>query len=150
PRELAFERFRKMLYGDHPYGRVFPTEQMVKGFRQADVQKFYDDNFGARRTRVYVAGMFEPAPVKAALTEGLAGWKAGPEPLVNPPRPTSERTLELVEKPEAVQSTIYMGLPTVDPSQPEYVGMQVMQTLLGGGGFLARITQNIRENKGYT
>jgi len=149
PRQLGLEHFRKLLYGDHPYGRVFPTEEMVKGYTQADVQKFYDDDFGAARTRVYVAGKFDAAAVKTALSQAFSSWKKGAAPLIDVPKPHAERTLDLVEKPAAVQSTLYIGLPTIDPSQPDYIALQVMHTMLGGS-FISRITQNIRENKGYT
>jgi len=149
PGQLALERFRRTLYGDHPYGRVFATDEMLKGYTQADAQKFYDQNFGAQRTRVYVAGKFAPAAVKAALTKGFSGWAKGPEPLVNIPKPSTARKLELVEKPGAVQSTLYIGLPTIDPSHPDYIPLLVTHTMLGGS-FISRITQNIRENKGYT
>lgn len=149
PQQLALERFRKTLYGDHPYGRVFPTEAMVQKYSIADVQKFYADNFGAQRTRVYVAGKFDPAKVKAAVTQGFSAWTKGPAPLVNIPKPKAARALELVEKPGAVQSTLYIGLPTIDPSNPDYVPFQVMHAMLGGS-FISRITQNIRESKGYT
>ena len=49
----------------------------------------------------------------------------------------------------AAQSTIYVGLPTIDPSNADYIPLQVMNTLLGGS-FGSRITANIREAKGYT
>ena len=48
-----------------------------------------------------------------------------------------------------MQSTIYVGLPTVDPSSPDYVPLTVANALLGGA-FASRITSNIREQKGYT
>lgn len=149
PQQLALERFRKVLYGNHPYGRVFPTEAMINAYTMADVRKFYDGNFGAQRTRVYVAGKFDAVALKAALTKGFSGWKKGPEPLIDVPKPNAARTLELVEKPGAVQSTLYIGLPTIDPSSPDYAPLNVMHTMLGGS-FISRITQNIRENKGYT
>ena len=149
PRQIGLEHFRKLLYGDHPYGRIFPTEEMVKGYSQADVQKFYDDDFGAARTHVYVAGKFDSAAVKSALTQAFSSWKKGAAPLIDIPKPHAEHTLELVEKPAAVQSTLYIGLPTIDPSQPDYIPLQVMHTMLGGS-FISRITQNIREDKGYT
>jgi zinc protease len=48
-----------------------------------------------------------------------------------------------------VQSTVYVGLPVLDPANPDYIPFLVMDTLLGGS-FGSRITSNIRENKGYT
>lgn len=149
PGQLANERFRKVMYGDHPYGRLFPTAEMIKSFTIADVQRFYGSNFGAQRTHIYVAGKFDPAAVRAALTKALSGWAKGPEPLINIPKPQAAKRLEVIEKPNAVQSTLYIGLPVIDPSQPDYIPFQVMHTMLGGS-FISRITQNIRENKGYT
>ena len=48
-----------------------------------------------------------------------------------------------------MQSTIYLGLPVVDPSHPDYVALRVTDAILGGS-FGSRITSNIREQKGYT
>lgn len=149
PSQLALERFRKVLYGDHPYGRVFPTEAMVQAYSVRDVLRFYNDNFGAARTHIFVAGKFDAAALKNAVTQALARWPKGPVPLVNIPKPAAKRTLELVEKPEAVQSTLYIGLPALDPTHADYVTAVVMNTMLGGS-FISRITQNIREKKGYT
>lgn len=149
PGSLAAERFAKLLYGDHPYGHTFPSEETLKGYTIADVRKFYGDNFGAQRTRVYVAGKFNEQAVESAIRKSFASWTKGPEPLINVPKPQAARQLSLVEKPGAVQSTLNIGLPAADPSQPDFIPLQVTNTLLGGA-FISRITQNIRENKGYT
>lgn len=146
---LAQERFMKTLYPDHPYGRVFPTEEMINKFTVADAQTFYKTNYGAARTHIYVAGKFDAAAVKKAITDAFSGWAKGPEPLVNPPKTSTKRTLEVIDRPDSAQSTIYVGLPTIDPSNADYIPLQVMNTLLGGS-FGSRITSNIREAKGYT
>ncbi|HKT88512.1 MAG TPA: pitrilysin family protein, partial [Candidatus Sulfotelmatobacter sp.] len=57
---LARERFVQALYPDHPYGRLFPTEATINSFDEAAVKKFYEDNFGAARTHIYVTGKFDP------------------------------------------------------------------------------------------
>lgn len=149
PRQIALERFRKLLYGDHPYGRVFPSEQMLAKYAIEDAQKFYSQNFGAARAHVYVAGKFDPAAVKSAITQAFAKWQRGAAPLVNVPKTSARRTFDLIERPGAVQSTLYLGLPVVDPSHADYVPLLVTNAMLGGS-FISRITQNIRENKGYT
>ena len=48
-----------------------------------------------------------------------------------------------------MQSTVIVGLPVVDPSNPDYIALRVMDNILGGS-FGSRITSNIREQKGYT
>src|SRR4029453_163273 len=58
-------------------------------------------------------------------------------------------SLQVIDRPGAAQSTLYLGLPAIDPSQPDYLALEVTDALLGGS-FGSRITSNIREQKGYT
>jgi predicted Zn-dependent peptidase len=149
PRQMANEKFRALLYPGHPYGRLFPTEEMLKGYTIAQVRSFYDANFGAARSHVYVCGKFDAKAMEAAIRKAFAGWKRGSSPDLNPPKPKLERRLETVDRPGAVQSTIYLGMPVTDPSNPDWTALSVMNALLGGS-FASRITSNIREQKGYT
>ena len=149
PGMLARERFVEALYPNHPYGRFLSTEATISSFTDADVRKFYESNFGAARTHIYVAGKFDPAAVKKAITEAFSGWQRGPDPLIDIPKPVTKRQLDIVDRPGAAQSTLYIGLPAIDPSNPDYIPLQVMDALLGGS-FGSRITANIREQKGYT
>ena len=150
PQQLALEKFRALMYPNHAYGRLFPTPEMVQGFTAAQVRSFYDANFGAGRAHLYVAGVYDPAAMEAAIREAFSGWKAGTPASFAPPSPKSARAIHLIDRPGAVQSTIILGLPVVvDPSKPDYVPLLVTNNLLGGY-FSSRITSNIREAKGYT
>jgi zinc protease len=149
PGQIAMEHFRKLLYADHPYGRVFPTEDMINKVDLAEVQKFYADNFGAARTHIYVAGKFDAAAMKKAITESFSGWKKGAAPLVLIPKTSPKQAMDTADRPGAAQSTLYVGLPVTDPSNPDYLTLIVTNALLGGS-FGSRITSNIREQKGYT
>ena len=149
PQSQAFEKFRAIIYPDHAYGRVFPTVDMLNAYTLQDVKNFYQENFGARRTVVYVVGKFDEAQVSKAIEEAFGTWKEGPEvsyPVANP-KQTNE--VAMIDRPNAPQTTIMLGLPTLDPSKPEYVPLTVTNSLLGGS-FGSRITSNIREDKGYT
>jgi zinc protease len=149
PGPVAQQKFRSVLYPDHPYGRLYPTAEMLQGYTAEQVRRFYGSNYGAARSHLYVAGRFDPAAVEAAVREAFAGWEAGPPPAQNVPAPVARRGLYVVNRPGAVQSTLMLGLPVVDPSHPDYVPLQVTNALLGGS-FGSRITRNIREDKGYT
>jgi predicted Zn-dependent peptidase len=149
PQNLALEEFYRMLYPNHPYGRVFPTEAMVKGFTLQQVQHFFQENFGAQRTAVFIVGKFNESSMEQAIQQAFDKWDKGPEPLINIPEPVLKGGFGIVDRPGAPQSTIYLGLPVINPSEDDYVGFQVMNSLLGGS-FASRITSNIREQKGYT
>src|SRR5438445_7808874 len=55
----------------------------------------------------------------------------------------------LVDKPGAAQSSVSIGAVGIERSNPDYYAVQVMNSILGGGG-TARLFMNLREDKGYT
>jgi zinc protease len=149
PQPLADQAFATALYGDHPYGRTYPTEAMLKRYALADVKAFYAANVGARRTRLYVVGRFD-ASIKDAIRTAYESWAAGPAPVHDPPKPDARRQMTLIDRPGAEQSTVRLGLPVAaDPSHPDYIPLSVADMIVGGA-FGSRITANIREQKGYT
>ena len=148
PQSLARERFLQVLYPDHPYGRVFPTPAALGGYTIEQVRAFYAGNFSAGRTHLYVAGKLEPG-LKEAIQTNFGDWKAGTASSEKPPAGTKTHSVQAIDRPGAAQSTLYMGLPVLSPSSPDYVPEDVMNALLGGS-FASRITSNIREQKGYT
>jgi predicted Zn-dependent peptidase len=149
PQPIAQEKLRAVLYGDHPYGRLFPTEAMLSGYTIAQVKDFYARNFGAARSRLYVVGRFDNAAIEAAVRKSFGAWKKGAAPNTSVPSPKSARAVYLLDRPDAVQSTINVAIPVIDPSNPDWDRLFLMNTLLGGS-FSSRITSNIREQKGYT
>ncbi len=149
PQTVAEIRFRKLLYGDHPYGTILPTEDDVKKLTLPDVKEYYDANFGAQRAHIYVAGKFDAAAVKKAIAETFGDWAKGPTKLENVPSPKTNHVLDLTDRPGAPQSTLVLGLPVPGPGTPDAIPLGVTNALLGGS-FNSRITANIREQKGYT
>lgn len=147
---IALEKFREVIYPNHPYGSIFPSETVLKSYTLEQAKAFYNDNFGTARTNFYVVGQFDAVKVKAAIEKSFGGWKKGADPIRNVPTPNAKRSLTVIDRPDAPQSTIYLGMPAVAPSSAdEYIKFQVLNNILGGS-FGSRITSNIRENKGYT
>ena len=149
PQSLALQKFRSVMYGDHPYGRVFPTDAMVKGYTLNQTRRFYQQNYGASRSRLYVVGRFDESVVEASIRKAFAPWEKGSAPAPAAAKPSSTRVVHIIDRPGAPQSTVILGVPTVDPSSADFIPMTVMDALLGGA-FASRITKNIREDKGYT
>ena len=145
----AWEKFREIVFPGHAYSSVMATEALVQAYKLEQVRGYYNENYGAARTHFYVVGQFDTAKVKAAIERAFGAWKKGPDPIRNIPTIVAKRSLATIDRPGAPQSTIYMGVPAVSPSDPDFIKFTVMDSLLGSS-FGSRITSNIRENKGYT
>ena len=150
PQQMALAEFRKALYGDHPYGRLLPEEEQLAAYTIEDARSFYTSNFGAQRTHVYVAGVFDSGEIRDAIANAFGEWQPGPDPFVNPPAPATGKVIvDIVDRPGASQSNLLLGLPTIPPGHDDWIALQLTNSLLGGS-FSSRITSNIREDKGYT
>jgi zinc protease len=149
PQAQANQVFAATLYPDHAYGRLFPTEAQLKHYGLEDIRKFYAANLGAQKTHLYVVGRFDPA-IKKTIETFFVNWGAGPPLERTPPKEIAQAKLVVIDRPGAVQSTLRIGLPiAVTPTDKDYIPLEVTNTLLGGA-FTSRITNNIREQKGYT
>jgi predicted Zn-dependent peptidase len=146
---LAWEKFRQVVFSNHPYASIWADEPSIRGYKLDDVKAFYNSEYGAARTHLYVVGQFDSEKVKSAIEQAFGKWKKGPEPIRNIPKIDARPSLTAIDRPGAPQSTIYLGMPAVSQSDPDYIKFTVMDSLLGSS-FGSRITSNIRENKGYT
>lgn len=149
PQAVAQEKFAELIWGDHPYGRFFPAEAALKAYTIDQVRAFHRDHFSAVRTRLYVAGVFDLPAMEAAIRQAFEGWTKGTSSEIEKvPAPGTTR-FALLDRPDAPQSTVLLGLRVPSPSHKDWVALQVTDALLGGA-FGSRITSNIREQKGYT
>ncbi len=149
PGQIARVEFRRLLFGEHPYGRVFAPESLLRTYDTQKVRAFHERNFGAQRARLYVSGVYDEAALERAVRQVFGGWKKGAPPARKPATPVAQRQVRLIDRPDAVQSTFRVGVPVVAPANPDWVRLSVTDALLGGS-FGSRITSNIREDKGYT
>lgn len=150
PQAAADAALAAAYYGtDHPYGRLIATEAQIKGYTLADIRRFHARNFGAARSRLYIAGRFNAAEVRSAIEQAFADWAPGPARLSLPVEPKPGPRILLVDREDAPQSTIRIAFPAPVAGASDDVAFRVTNALLGGS-FTSRITRNIREDKGYT
>jgi predicted Zn-dependent peptidase len=149
PQAQAREQFLQAIYKDHPYGRIFPTEDMINSYTLQAVKDFYQKNFGARRSVLYVVGKFNETAVAAAAGTAFSKWKSGPPVAYPPVQANTVSDTLMIDRKGAPQTTLMVGMPVLTPDKDDYLPLLVTNSLLGGS-FGSRITSNIRENKGYT
>ena len=118
PQSLALQKFRAVMYGDHPYGRVFPTDAMVKGYTLDQTRRFYQQTTApADRVSTWSDGSTNP-PSRRRFERPSPRGSKGSAPAPPAPKPSSTRVVHVIDRPGAPQSTVIMGVPTVDPFEP--------------------------------
>jgi len=149
PSILASATFRQALYGNSGYGLSLSTPEIINNFSTQTVINSYRKFANPHETKLYVAGMFDQEILKEAIENTFKEWSGSTSDHIERALPESSRKIHLLDRKNAEQSTLAIGLPVITPSDKNYVPLVVMNALLGGS-FYSRITLNIREDKGYT
>ncbi|MFI3317859.1 MAG: pitrilysin family protein [Rikenellaceae bacterium] len=144
----AREEFAKSLFGaDHPYG-VSASEAEYDNLRREDLLEIYSRCYCAESCFVVCSGRVDKREM--ALIESIASQLTSRGSLAAIELPVAkQRSYYLLEQAEAVQSSIRVGRYLFTRSHPDFLGMQVVATILGGY-FGSRLMQSLREQRGYT
>ena len=140
-------------YGEkHPYGEVM-TEKTVKNITLHDVSNFYN-NLSPNSSYLVVVGDITPEKALEYAKTSFGKWKvpAAIGQLVIPRSvKSSGNQVYFVNKPGAVQSVIKISHSmNLKPGSEDEIKLKVLNKILGGGGFSARLMKNLREDKAYT
>ena len=151
PQALASRTFAPVFWGKHPYGHyLLGTEASVKGMRPKDLAAFHDRYWRPSNAELVVVGDVSEAELRAILDRTLGRWKPGKPapPLAAVPAASPKRTI-LLEKADAPQAYLLLGMPGLPRASDAYVASTVAFQVLGGG-MSSRLFRNLREEKGYT
>jgi zinc protease len=152
PTAVADVVYNKVLYGDQPYGRQLSgDEKTVKAMTRDDLVNFYNTYYRPNNSTLIVVGDVQKATLMPKLEKAFASWKQGDVPASKMPAMSmsAKPGIYLVDKPGAAQSSVSIGQVGIDRGNPDFYAVQVMNSILGGGG-TARLFMNLREDKGYT
>ncbi|HYY93818.1 MAG TPA: pitrilysin family protein [Pyrinomonadaceae bacterium] len=151
PSFLAEERFRQAVYGKHPASVYSTNPQALDALTPEMLAAWHRERYVPQNAILGIAGDVKAAEVIAKLKQWLGGWKKTDYKVELPPNPTPATAgkIFLIDRPGSVQSTITMGNIAIDRRSPDYFAVNVMNTIVGGGGS-ARLFLNLREEKGYT
>ncbi len=149
PGDIAQRRFAAALYPQSPYGRpVEGSEASVKGLEQQSLRAFYERYYRPNRTILSVVGDISHQEIARALNEAFRSWPKG-EPATAPVAPSKVGTAETLRvNKELTQANIILGHEGVGRENPDYYAVQVMNYILGGGGFSSRTLDSIRNERG--
>ena len=138
-----------LLTGEKHYTNHWTTEASVRAITREDMVAFHRQYFQPANMIAAVSGSFKRADIVRKLEAAFANWPS--TRLAVPPVPgelyTAAPGLYRMNK-EVNQGRVSIGLPVVKRDHPDIYALEVMNEILGGGGFTARITKTVRSNEG--
>lgn len=151
PGFLASDRFRRALFGEHPYAIVAPSEEQVAAYRREQLEDFYRRHYTPANALLIAVGDFASASMMDQIEKIFGAWSAPqPEPQFVPSPPHQVgRHVYLVHLPGAVQTQVLAGNLAVTRHDRDWY-RTVLANAIYGGAFHSRLVANIREQKGYT
>ncbi len=152
PSYLLEERFRQVIFGANPYGRVSPKPSMIEKISKEDLRKFHSENYIPNNSLLLVVGDFDPAQMESTIRDSFGkDWARGEikGSTLASTSPVNNQKIYLVNRPGSVQSSIKLGNLGIKKTDPDYFKILVMNDVLGGSAH-SRLFENIREQKGYT
>lgn len=146
---LAREELARCLFGsEHPYGRISPAEA-YDTLTRSDLTEHYRRCYTAERCMIVCSGRIDDGMIEAVSR--IAAQLPHGGPAADEPRFPQPSTVHdsFIGRPDAVQSSLRVARLLFPRTHPDFTGMQVVATALGGY-MGSRLMQNLRERNGFT
>lgn len=149
PESISNKAFMTAMYGKHPYSLDGSGEvESVGNIKREDLQDFYNKHYGAKGAVIAVIGDLTRAQannIAENISNGLPK-SADVSPIAKveyPMAPVEQRIAH-----PASQSHILLGYPGIKRGDADLFPLYVGNYILGGGGFVSRLTEEVREKRG--
>ncbi len=145
---IAYRTITEKIFGEeHPYG-YNSTPETYAALTREDLFAHFEENYTAGNCMVIVSGdTGELLRNKLEKYIGRIPRGPGSEAFLPSVKPSPQKLK--IDRPDSVQTAIRIGRRLFNRKHPDFNGMYVLNTILGGY-FGSRLMENIREQKGYT
>ena len=153
PGTIANLAYSKAVYGSHPYGYEVTPESLA-AISVQDMQKRYAAGVLACRAKVTLVGAVTRTQAESLVSQLFSTLPpmqgACPElPAVAEVAPLSGPKEELIPF-QSAQAHVLIGQPGYKRNDPDHFALTVGNYILGGGGFVSRLTTEVREKRGLS
>ncbi|MFC5495995.1 M16 family metallopeptidase [Caenimonas terrae] len=154
PATVAGHAFASAVYGNHPYGAEV-TEASLAQIGVADMRDYYRAHVEPCRAKISVVGDVTRSQAEALVDRLLArlpqraAAACQPLPAVPDVAPLTQARVEAIPFHSA-QAHVLIGQPGYKRDDPDFFPLTVGNYILGGGGFVSRLTSEVREKRGLS
>jgi zinc protease len=154
PATVAGRAFAAAVYGSHPYGYQ-TTEASLAQISVGEMRDFYRSHVEPCRAKVSLVGDVTRTQAETLVSALLARLPQRPagacEALPPVPEVTALTGPEVKAIPfQSAQAHVLIGQPGYKRNDPDFFTLFVGNYILGGGGFVSRLTNEVREKRGLS
>jgi len=154
PASIVGRAYAQAVYGAHPYGQQM-TEETLSRISVDDMRKLHAASLVPCRAHISMVGAVTRAQADAIAERLLSRLPQVPCASL-PPMPQVPEVAPLAQAEEkripfdSAQAHVLIGQPGYKRADPDYFALTVGNYILGGGGFVSRLTREVREKRGLT
>ena len=149
PDKVAANAWYAMAFEGHPYGRPSNgTKESIVGMTSADLAAYHKRNFAKNNLKVVAVGDINAAELGKLLDDVFGGLPAKAELVevakIDPVNAGQQKIIDM----DVPQSVAVFGLGAMARKDPDFMAAFVINHILGGGGFSAKLMEEVREKRG--
>lgn len=147
PEAIAGRAWARIAFPNHVYSRApNGTADTLKGLTRTDVLDYYKRIFARDGLKIGVVGDIDAKTLGPILDKVFGGLPA--KQTLTPVPDVTVKSGETQINYETPQTIIRIGLPGPKRTDPDFQATYLMNHILGGGGFSARLYREVREKRG--
>ena len=140
----------RLLYGASHFSAKETTKASVEGITRQDLVDFHQKYFHPGGFIVAVSGDFNTRDMLAKLEAAFKDWPTGKTAVPDVPKPTQTPVAGVytIHKADVNQGRVSIGHTGTTRDNPDAYALEIMNEILGGGGFSSRIMSRVRSDEG--
>ncbi|MBN1819179.1 MAG: insulinase family protein [Prolixibacteraceae bacterium] len=154
PNSMAQNNFDLILYekNDIRSKNILGNEESVNAITMDDLKQYFVENLSPSVAKFHIVGDISRQDVLNSLKGIEQDWEVKDVTIPTPqvPETIEKSTVYFYDIPDAKQSVLMIGCPSLSAVDDDYYPASVMNYRLGGGGFASQFMQVLRQEKGYT
>jgi zinc protease len=151
PAAVAFQHLMKTLYGEHPYAHpIQGTVKSIASISRPTILDFYHAHYTSEHTVMVLVGDINAAKAKAIAHQLAQEFRSNSKTFDIPTPTLIPKTITQHVAFPSTQTHILLGQLGIKPNDPDYFPLLVGNYILGGGSLTSELSQQIREQHGYS
>ncbi|MDP1991403.1 MAG: pitrilysin family protein [Syntrophales bacterium] len=147
PQKLAFREFGRLIHEGSPRGRLSTTKS-INPIQRDDLIRFHDRFYQPKRVLISISGDIDRKEAETLVNRYFGNWQPSEEKVASPAPPQPKEGRIYILPKELPQSIVILGWLAPAKKSAQFFPLEIIDFIVGSGGFRSRLFQEIRTNRG--